>query len=69
MCGQEDVVVSGTLRVAGAHLDEHHSALEEVPLRAVELHLHSAGDIGDAAAAIGAAAAELGLVGMGTGAA
>lgn len=32
MCGQEDVVVSGTVRVAGAHLDEHHLALEEVPI-------------------------------------
>lgn len=29
--GQEDVIVSGAVAVAGAHLDEHHLPLEEVP--------------------------------------
>jgi len=67
--GQEDVVVSGTVVVAGAHLDEHHLPLEEVPLGAVELHLHGAGDVRGAAAAVRAAPAELGPVGTGAGAA
>ena len=67
--GQEDVVVSGAVVVAGAHLDEHHLPLEEVPLGAAELHLHGAGDVRGAAAAVRAAAAELGPVGTGAGAA
>lgn len=69
ICGQEDVVVSGAVVVAGAHLDEHHLPLEEVPLGAAELHLHGAGDVRGAAAAVCAAPAELGPVGMGAGAA
>lgn len=31
ICGQEDVIVSGAVTEAGAHLDEHHLPLEEVP--------------------------------------
>lgn len=69
ICGQEDVIVSGAVIVAGAHLDEHHLPLEEVPFGAAELHLHGAGGIGGAAAAVRAAAAEPGPVGTGAGAA
>lgn len=60
--GQEDVVVTGTVAVAGATPDEHHLLAEDVPLGTVELHL--GGDGGDrrAAAAVGAQAAKLGLV-------
>lgn len=67
--GQKDVIVSGAVVVAGAHLDEHHLPLEEVTLRAAEFHFHGAGDVWGAAAAVRAAAAELGPVGTRAGAA
>lgn len=66
--GQEDVIVSGAVVVAGAHLDEHHLPLEKVPLGAAELHIHGAGQEGGAAAPIRAAATEPGPVGAGAGA-
>lgn len=66
--GQEDVVVLGTVIVAGAHLDEHHFSLEEVSLGAAELHIHCAGQEWGAAAPVRAAAAEPGPVGAGAGA-
>lgn len=68
ICGQEDVVVSGAVIVAGAHPDEHHLPLEEVPLGAAELHVHGAGQEWGAAAPVRAAATEPGPVGLGAGA-
>lgn len=67
--GQEDVVVTGAVMVAGAGPDEHHLLEEGVPLGALELHLCGARGVGRAAAPVRAHPAELGLVGPRTGAA
>lgn len=67
--GQEDVIVPGAVMVAGACPDEHHLTLEDVPLWAPKIHLCGAGGVRGAAAAIRAAAAELGSVGVHAGAA
>lgn len=65
----EDVVVSWTVVVAGAGLDEHHLLGEDVSLWTAELHLGCDGAVGRAAAVVGAHAAELGFVEPGAGAA
>lgn len=67
--GQEDVVVTGAVVVAGAGPDEHHLLEEGVPLGALELHLCGARGAGRAAAPVRAHPAELGLEGPRTGAA
>lgn len=66
--GQEDVVVLGAVIVAGAHLDEHHLPVEEVPLGAAELHVQGAAQERGAAAPVRAAAAEPRPVGASAGA-
>lgn len=67
--GLEDVVLPGTVVVAGARLDEHHVLLHDLPIGTFELHGEGGGPVGGAAPAVQADAAELGPVGLGGGAA
>lgn len=57
--GLKDVIVSGTVVMAGAGLDEHHVLLHDLPVGALELHRKSGGSVGGAAPAIGADPTEL----------
>lgn len=59
---QEDVIISWTVVMAGACLDEHHLLPEDVSLWTAELHLCSDGGVRRAAAVIGADATELWFV-------
>ncbi|KAG9331031.1 hypothetical protein JZ751_020426 [Albula glossodonta] len=49
---QEDVIVMGTVLVAGAGSDEHHLAAEVVPLRAAKVDLSGQRVLGPAAPAV-----------------
>lgn len=66
---QEDIVVRRAIIMAGAGFDHHHLAHKRVSFWALEFHFHGVGCVWSAAAPIHAAAAELGTVSAGAGAA
>lgn len=66
--GLKDVIVSGTVVMAGTGLDEHHVLLHDLPVGALELHRKSGGSVGGAAPAICADATELSPVRLHAGA-
>lgn len=65
----KDVIVSGTVVMAGTGLDEHHVLLHDLAVRALELHWQGGGSVGGAASAVGTYSAEFSSVCLHAGAA
>lgn len=65
----KDIIVSRAVVVACAGLDKHHPLLHDLSVGTLELHWEGGCSVGSAATPIGTNTAELGPVGLHTGAA